>query len=176
MSVSDIGHLWNQLVTAVERLRVLEQGKAFYGVNASADLIMEYNRTAKFVLGLEEQLGIPQVDSSVTEVKIAAQEAAREEYARQNANYAAEQARQRQQQHDRFQQGQDQAAIKGQFDLLNTARRTLGYSLQQAKAFGGEAFVPPYVNHQIADSRNTIRQCKKWLRSKNVFVDDMPGD
>lgn len=176
MSVSDIGHLWNQLVSAVERLRVLEQNKAFYGINASADLIMDYNRTAQFVLGLEEQLGIPQVDSNVTEVRIAAQEAARETYARQNANYAAEQARKQAQQNIRYETQAMSDSVKSQFELLRTARKTLDISLQGASKFGGVEFAPTWMGHNIADSRKTIKDCKTYLRGKGFQVDDMPGD
>lgn len=173
--MSDIGHLWNQLVSAVERLRVLEQNKAFYGINASADLIMDYNRTAQLVLGLEKQLGIPQVDSSVTEVKIEAREAALEAYAQQNADYAAEQARKQAQQNMRYEAQAMSDSVKHQFELMRIARKTLDDLLGRLPLFAG-GFTPPWINHEIENSRATIRKCKTYLRGKGFQVDDMPGD
>lgn len=164
-----------ELEAAKQRLHVLALSKAHYGYNAPVNVILDYNNTVRYILQLEEFIGIARVDSSVLEIRAEAREAALEAYARQNADYAAEQARKQAQQNMRYEAQAMSDSVKHQFELMRIARKTLDDLLGRLPLFAG-GFTPPWINHEIENSRATIRKCKTYLRGKGFQVDDMPGD
>ena len=158
------------LQEAVARYQVLAQSKAFYGYNANTDLILEYNATIKFILGLEESLGIPQTDSNVTEIAAEAQA----EFRAQQRQFAQQQARQQAQQNLRYEQQAMTESVRAQFEQLRTVRQVLGINIEKVQKMG--ELVPNYVLLEIKDGRASIKRIKEYLRSKGFEVDDVAGD
>lgn len=57
---------------------------------------------------------------------------------------------------------------------LTIHRRTITYLEEQRARFG--PFTPPYVRHQLEETRAEIRQIKQELQALGVVVEDQPGD
>jgi formylglycine-generating enzyme required for sulfatase activity len=53
-------------------------------------------------------------------------------------------------------------------------RRTIEFLEEQRAQFG--AFTPPYIRHQLEETRNEIARLKQELQALGVVVEDLPGD
>jgi hypothetical protein len=65
--------------------------------------------------------------------------------------------------------------VAQQLQLLETYRRTLNFSLNQAALFG-EVNTPPHIIHTIHDCRDQIQRIKATLRGYGISIEDGPND